>query len=177
MIRLHTERLILRPFQQDDLPAYLELVGDATAMRYIGSGMTLGREAAWTQLATLLGHWQLRGYGLWAIEERGSGALVGRAGLFNPEGWPGIEVGWALIRRYWGKGYATEAATAALDWAFDALEVGEIISCIQPANHASIKVAERLGEQFSHEELLQGHKVHIYKITREIWLQNRNATP
>ena len=70
------------------------------------------RADAWRQIAMIIGHWQLRGYGLWAVEERATGALVGRIGLFKPEGWPGFELGWMLRRDAWGQGYATRARGA-----------------------------------------------------------------
>jgi RimJ/RimL family protein N-acetyltransferase len=83
-------------------------------MRYVGDRGSLSREDAWRQFAMLAGHWTLRGYGMWILEELSSGAFVGRVGLHFPEGWPDREVGWALARPYWGRGYALEAASAAL---------------------------------------------------------------
>lgn len=173
---IETKRLKLRAFQESDLPEYLALVGDAKAMRYIGTGHTLTREDAWQQIATILGHWQLRGYGLWAVEEKASGALVGRVGLYNPEGWPGLEVGWALIPRFQGHGYATEAAKASLKFAFEEVAADEVISCIQPGNAPSIAVAERVGETYWRDNLLQGIRVHIYGVDRTAWESHTAAT-
>ena len=173
---IETNRLKLRDFQENDLTAYLTLVGDAAAMRYIGTGRTLNREEAWQQITTILGHWHLRGYGLWAVEEKTSGKLVGRVGLYNPEGWPGLEVGWALIPRFQGQGYATEAAMASLDFAFGEVGADEIISCIQPGNAPSIAVAERLGETHWRDDLLQGIRVHIYGVDRQAWESHTAAT-
>ena len=102
---------------------------------------------AWRNLATMVGHWTMRGYGLWAAEERASGTLAGRIGFWNPEGWPGFELGWTLRRAFWGKGYATEGARAALRFAFTQLKQPHVISLIHPENAASIRVAERLGER------------------------------
>jgi len=116
-----------------------------------------------------LGHWQLRGYGLWAVEERASGEMVGRIGCWNPEGWPGLEVGWTLRRRYWGRGYATEGARAALEYAFTQLGCRHVISLIRPANAASIRVAERLGERLEDRIELNGHEALVYGIGREDW--------
>ena len=84
---LTSERLILRPFRENDLDAFARCCQDEETMRYLGG--TLSREDAWRQMAMLLGHWQLRGYGMWALEERATGAFVGRLGFHRPEGWPG----------------------------------------------------------------------------------------
>lgn len=164
--RLETERLILRQFQQSDLDAYAEMCADPEVMRYIGEGKPLDRAGAWRVMATHLGHWQLRGYGLWALEEKATGRLMGRAGLWNPEGWPGLEAGWLLHRPYWGRGFATEAGRAAMDAAFRVLGVDHVISIIHPANAASIRVAERLGETFERTTVLNGTEVRIYGIHR-----------
>src|SRR5438046_2048074 len=114
MVTLETDRLTLRMLRESDFDAYAEMCGDAEVMRYIGDGQPMVRPMAWRNLAQMVGHWSLRGYGLWAVEERSSGVLVGRIGFWNPEGWPGFELGWMLRRSFWGRGYATEAARAAL---------------------------------------------------------------
>jgi RimJ/RimL family protein N-acetyltransferase len=93
----------------------------------------------------LIGHWELRGFGLWAVEERASGRLIGRIGCHEPEGWPGFELGYALARDAWGQGYAREGAAAALAFAQRELGKDAIISLIRPANSASIAVAEHFG--------------------------------
>jgi RimJ/RimL family protein N-acetyltransferase len=165
MITLETERLRLRMFRDDDLDAYARIVADPEVMRYLGDGQPLDRVGAWRQMAWILGHWSLRGYGLWAVEERTTGALVGRIGFINPEGWPGFELGWALGREHWGKGYATEGARRALAYAFDELGRDRVISLIYPDNTASIRVAERLGEKLQGRTPLYGHDVLIYGIS------------
>ena len=93
---LETERLRLRAFREDDLDAFAAIYADAEVMRFIGDGNVADRDGTWRVMSLLLGHWQLRGYGIWAAEEKETGALVGRIGLWNPEGWPGLEVGWLL---------------------------------------------------------------------------------
>ena len=168
-VTLQTERLILRLFREADLDAYAEMSGDAEVMRYLGSGLPLTRAEAWRSMALMLGHWQLRGYGLWAVEERASGAMVGRIGCWNPEGWPGLEVGWTLRRRYWGRGFATEGARAALGYAFTQLGCRHVISLIRPANAASIRVAERLGECLEGRTEINDHETLVYGIGREDW--------
>jgi RimJ/RimL family protein N-acetyltransferase len=101
---------------------------------------------AFTGLATHAGHWALRGYGGWIVERAADGEPLGRVGLWHPEGWPGVEVGWKLGRAAWGHGYATEAAQAAIGWAWTALGLDELSSMIDPRNTASQRVAQRLGE-------------------------------
>ena len=135
-----TERLVLRAFGESDLDVYARMCGDAEVMRYIGDGHTLSRDEAWRNMALIIGHWHLRGFGLWAVEERRSGTFVGRVGCWQPEGWPGLEVGWALDRAFWGKGYATEAALHAIDFAFNRLGQDRVISLIQPGNSNSVAV-------------------------------------
>ena len=95
---LETERLRLRMFRDDDLDAYFAICSDPEVMEFIGQGKTMNRLDTWRQIAVMLGHWYLRGYGSWAVEEKASGKLVGRVGFINPAGWPGLELGWALGR-------------------------------------------------------------------------------
>ena len=126
-------------------------------------------QETWRAVAGWIGHWALRGYGNWAIEERERGTLIGRAGIINPADWPGPEVGYVLGRDYWGHGYATEAARAAMDWGFATIGFDRLISLIDPANAASIAVAERLGETLDGETDLLGNRVLVYAIDRATW--------
>jgi RimJ/RimL family protein N-acetyltransferase len=142
---LETDRLILRGWRNADLDAFSRMSADAEVMRFI-SGATLSRNDAWRVMAGFAGHWSLRGFGFWVVERKSDGAFLGRVGLWEPEGWPSMEVGWTLDRPFWGKGYATEAAKAALDHGFANYPVDRLISLIAPDNHASQRVAERLGE-------------------------------
>jgi RimJ/RimL family protein N-acetyltransferase len=111
----------------------------------------------------------MRGYGQWAIEERRSGRFIGRAGIINPVDWPGPEVGYLLGRAYWGRGYATEAARAAMAWGFEQFGFPDLLSLIDPDNAASIAVATRLGETPRGETELWGHRLLIYGISRDEW--------
>ena len=120
-------------------------------------------------VAGWIGHWALRGYGQWAIEERESGHFIGRAGIINPADWPGPEVGYLLGRPWWGRGYATEAARAAMDWGFREKGFTDLISLIDPENHASIAVATRLGETRRGETEVMGHHLLVYGISRAEW--------
>lgn len=160
--RIATDRLVLRGFEHDDFEPYAAMMADPQVTRFLGDGRPLARTDAWRQLALILGHWSLRGFGLWAVEERTSGALVGRVGCFEPEGWPGFEVGYVLARPFWGRGYATEAGGAALRYAREILGRDRIISLIHPANDASIRVAERLGAVADGMVDLSGHPTRVY---------------
>ena len=169
MLRLETERLILRQFDEEkDFDSYARICADADVMRFLG-GKTLTREEAWRHMAFLVGHWQLRGYGHFAVEEKASRAMIGRIGFLNPVGWPGFEIGWTLGRDSWGKGYATEGARRALDYAFTEMGRDHVISLIHPDNHASIRVAERLGESLEGKAEIMGIEVSVYGIDRERW--------
>ena len=168
-VRLETERLVMRMFREDDLEQYARMCADTEVVRYLGDGQTLDRVGAWRQMAMVLGHWELRGYGPWAVEERGSGNLVGRIGFFKPEGWPDFELGWVLGREYWGKGYATEGARRALAYAFTEMGREHVISLIHPENVGSIRVAARLGERPEGRAELFGHEVLVYGIDRATW--------
>lgn len=166
-IVLETPRLRLRKFRGSDLDAYAEMSADAEVMKYIGTGVTLNRNDAWRSIASILGHWQLLGYGMWAVERKDSGAFIGRAGFLDPPGWPGFEVGWVLGRGHWGHGFATEAARAALDYAFNVLERERVISLIREGNERSVRVAEKIGERYAGEVELLGAKARVYEVRRD----------
>jgi RimJ/RimL family protein N-acetyltransferase len=146
--RLETERLILRGWKPDDFEAYAAMCADPEVIRYLSpDGKPLVRFDAWRSFAGMVGHWHLRGFGMFAVIERASGDFVGRIGPWEPEGWPGFEVGWALCSNYWGRGYATEAVKVCIRYAFEDLGRKHLISLIDPNNIASIRVAERVGEK------------------------------
>lgn len=163
---IETDRLILREWCNDDFDTYAKMCADPEVMRYLGSGKPLDRFETWRHMAFLVGHWELLGFGHWAVEEKSSGSFAGRVGFLNPVGWPGFEIGWTLGREFWGKGYATEAARGALPFAFNELDRAHVISLIHPDNKASIHVAERLGESLEGKTELFGHEVLIYGIDR-----------
>ncbi|MFZ0088326.1 MAG: GNAT family N-acetyltransferase [Solirubrobacteraceae bacterium] len=154
----------MRGWRQDDLNAYAAMSADPEAMRFLGG--VVDREQAWRSMAMFTGHWLLKGFGLWAVQRKADGVLLGRIGLWEPEGWPGLELGWTLARPVWGHGYATEAARAAMEWAWAALAPPQLISLIDPANMASIRVAQRLGMRPSRSYVLHGDTVTIYAIDR-----------
>ena len=164
-VQLETERLLLRQWRLEDFETYGEMCADEVIMRYIG-GKTLNRIEAWRHMGYLVGHWELLGYGHFAVEEKASGRFAGRIGFLNPAGWPGFEIGWTLAREFWGKGYAIEGARRALDYAFKELDRPHVISLIHPENQASIRVAERLGEKVEGKTEVLGIPVMIYGIDR-----------
>lgn len=177
MISLETERLRLRMWSEEqDFDRYAQICADPEVMRYLTpQGKPLTRAEAWRQMAFMVGHWQLRGYGHWVVEEKASGNLVGRIGFLNPEGWPGFEIGWTLARESWGKGYATEGARRALRYAFTEMGQEHVISLIHPENRNSIRVAERLGEKLEGETDAVGIRVLIYGIWRDTWLKTEEG--
>lgn len=148
---LETIRLILRPHRVEDYANCRTLWADADVVRHIG-GMPQDSQAVWFRILRYAGMWSLLGHGMWVIEERDSGAFLGEAGLLSAErgiaeleGVP--EAGWVLGPQAWGRGIATEAMQAILDWA-DAHVAAPSLRCIiDPDNAASIHVAEKLGFQ------------------------------
>lgn len=170
---LQTERLTLRAFAAADVGPMHWLMQDPEVMQFVGDRRVPGEQDSWRAVAGWLGHWALRGYGQWAIEDRESGELVGRAGVINPQGWPGAEVGYLLGKRWWGRGFATEAARAAVDWAFIERDFDRLLSLIDPENAASVRVAERLGETLRGETQLWRHTVLVYAIDRAEWEARR----
>ena len=172
MTTLETPRLRLRMFCEDDFDSYADMMADPEVMRYLPQGGPLPRPEAWRNMAAVLGHWQLRGFGPWAVEERASGRLVGRIGPFCPAGWPGLELIWAIRRQFWGQGFATEGARVALDYLFDQVGDDRVVSLIRPQNAPSIRVAEKIGEQFQGRMEFYGREVLVYGISRERWLES-----
>lgn len=143
--RIETARLILRPIRWEDFDAWAQFMADAEAARFLGG--TQPRSVAWRAMMTMAGAWCLGLPSMFSVIEKASGRWVGRLGPWMPEGWPGPEVGWGIIRECWGRGYAVEGATAAIDWAFDHLRWTEVIHSIAPGNHASQAVARKLGSR------------------------------
>lgn len=148
---LTTERLVLRAFVQRDIDEYAAIIGDPEVTKYLGNGIPLSRAEAWRQMAMILGHWRLLGYGLWAVEEKATGALMGRIGCHQPDGFPGFELAYTLGRQFWRRGFAREGAAVALAYARNVLGRTNVISVIRPANTGSIRVAQSLGAVFDTE--------------------------
>jgi len=174
-IRIDTPRLLLRPPRLEDLDAWSEMMLDEPAARFIGGVMP--RSVCWRQLMTLIGAWHAHGFAMFSVIEKASNRWIGRVGPWQPEGWPGTEIGWAISRDCWGRGYAGESAAAAADWAFETLGWSRMIHSIAPANVASQRVAQKLGSTHLGAGKLpapyEGDAVEIWGQTREDWLNRR----
>jgi RimJ/RimL family protein N-acetyltransferase len=140
-----TARLQLRPFRAGDLDAYAAMQANQEVMRHMVMGRTSTPVEVWRTMATSLGSWLLRGYGMWACERTHDGVFVGSAGIFHPLDWPEPEIAYSFGRPYWGQGLATEAAGAARDWLFSHFPLTRAASFIRPENHGSKRVVEKLG--------------------------------
>lgn len=164
---VHTPRLLLRLPREGDVRALMELHEQPEVRKHLkldtpATGLTV----AWRNVALIIGHWHLRGYGHWVVIEKASDALVGRVGFYHPEGWPGIELGYVIAHSHWGRGFASEAAAAALDWGWTNIQTDHIISVIPPDNLASVRIATKLGMRFHRVQAQDGHDVHVYRIDR-----------
>jgi len=159
---LETDRLILREHHAADLDPLAAFYADETRCK--GFGGPLDRADSWRWMASSLGHWKLRGYGYWSVEEKATGLFCGLAGPWNPEGWREPELGWFTTAQAEGRGIAFEAASRARDYIFDTLGFQTLTSNIVPGNDRSIKLAERLGATLdgSYENPHMG-KVLVYR--------------
>jgi RimJ/RimL family protein N-acetyltransferase len=140
--RLETDRLILREYQSDDFEHMAAFYADPISSFY---GGPCNREEGWRKFAMYPGHWALRGFGPWALEEKSTGEFVGLCGPYYPDGWYAPEITWALMLGHHGKGYATEAASRALRSAYEDYGWITAVSVIAIDNAASEAVAQRLG--------------------------------
>ncbi len=138
---LETERMILRGPKSEDFEPFAKFL---TTARSAGIGGPASRAEAWRGMAMMIGHWEMRGYGMWWLEEKKSGLAVGRVGLWNPEGWPALELGWVVYEGFEGRGLAYEAAVASRDYARATLGHHALISLVAPENERSIALAKRL---------------------------------
>jgi RimJ/RimL family protein N-acetyltransferase len=168
---LETPRLILRGWRPDDFEPYAAMLADDETARFItAKGRALSKAEAWNETVWLIGHWQLLGYGMFVVEERSTGAFLGRIGPLNPPWWPAFEMAWSLAPWALGKGYATEAARAAIGWSFESFPLERIVSIIHPLNRASQKVAERLGQRRTDEQFTPFRDAcDVWEIRREDW--------
>jgi RimJ/RimL family protein N-acetyltransferase len=149
---IETDRLLLRPWRPaEDLDALVAMNADPAVMRWIAPNRPLRREESADFLDRMVRHWDQHGFGLWALVPRAEpdAGCIGFAGLaipsFLPAVLPAVEVGWRLHPAWWGRGLATEAARASMDFGFERLELRSIVSIIDPGNAASLRVAEKLG--------------------------------
>ncbi len=141
----NTPRLTARRLNGGELEALLAVYGDADAMRWVGDGLALSREQCEKWIEVTLGNYQRRGYGMFALEEKASGRVVGFAGLVHPGGQAEPEIKYAFLRSHWGQGLATEAARGLVEYGQRVHGLNHIIATAAPANAASHRVLRKAG--------------------------------
>jgi len=175
---LETTRLTLRPTRAEDFEGWAALMADE-ASKFIGGPQP--RSAAWRGFVSVAGAWAIQGYSMFSVIEKASGRWIGRVGPWVPEAWPGTEVGWGLNKDAYGHGYATEAAAASIDWAFETLGWTEVIHTIAPENLNSQAVAKRLGSTMLRSTTLPapfaGVVVDVWGQSRSQWQAQRSRLP
>jgi ribosomal-protein-alanine N-acetyltransferase len=177
---IRTRRLVLRDWRDEDLEPFAALNAHPEVMRYFPAPLTRAQSDALA--ARIRAELAEKGYGMWAVESPGEAPFLGFVGLaapgFDAPFTPCIEVGWRLAWRFWGKGYASEAARGALDRAFGELGMREVVSFTTAGNAASRRVMEKLGlrrdpsEDFEHPSLPPGHPLRphvLYRVRRDEW--------
>jgi RimJ/RimL family protein N-acetyltransferase len=176
-LRIETPRLILRVPRLEDLEAWAAMMADEESAKFIG-GVT-APAVTWRAMMSMIGSWHAMGFAMFSVIEKSSGRWVGRLGPWQPLGWPGTEVGWAIARECWGRGYAPEGAAAATDWAFANLGWTDVIHSIDPGNVASQAVARKLGSRNRGPGKLpppfHEASVDIWGQSREEWRSRRNG--
>jgi RimJ/RimL family protein N-acetyltransferase len=161
--QIETERLILRTFLESDWKDLYEYYSDEICMKYT-SGRRLTDWETWRTMATMIGHWQIRGYGPYALIERTSKKVLGCVGLWYPLEWPEPEIKWGLAKNAWGRGYAREAAETVRQMATKFLPEYHLISLIDPLNVSSIKVATSIGAKYEKTiPFRDGRDVDLYR--------------
>jgi RimJ/RimL family protein N-acetyltransferase len=183
---LFTKRLRLRGWRDSDLEPFAELNADPHVMQFYPRPLDRARsDASADRIRATL---DARGFGLWAVEASDAAPFLGYVGLAEPafrsHFTPCVEIGWRLAHRYWGHGYATEAAKAVLDHAFGALGLSEVVSFTAQDNRRSRRVMERLGmsyssrDDFEHPDIPVGHPLRphvLYRLGRSAWMSSRIA--
>jgi RimJ/RimL family protein N-acetyltransferase len=170
MTEIRTPRLLLRRWQEDDLAPMAEINADPEVMRYIGDGSPRDLEQTAESIERWEEEWEDEGFGLFAVELLGSGELAGMTGLsvprFLPEVLPAVEIGWRLGRQFWGQGYASEAAHAALEFALQDRGLDRVISIAHIGNDASENVMRKLGMVPERETThpAYGHPLRVHAI-------------
>ncbi len=171
---LQTPRLILRHWCEEDLEPFAAINADPMVMRYLG-GRVLTKPESDSFVKRVRLHFDEHGFGLWAVEVKRAGTMVGFIGLayphFLPEIMPTVEIGWRLSREFWGRGLATEGAAECMRYGFESLAIDALCSVHDPRNVASRRVMEKLGMTFERDTARpdDGRPVRVFKITREEW--------
>ncbi len=172
---LKTDRLILRRWRAADLAPFAAINADPLAMRFMPAAMTA--EESRGMVKRIEAHFETHGFGIWAVEAPGAAPFIGFVGLqrvpFEAHFTPAVEIGWRLSPAHWGKGYASEAAKAALRFGFENLNLDQIVSFTVPANKPSWSVMERIGmtrdpkDDFDHPRLPEGHPLRRHVLYRK----------
>ena len=172
MDTLETARLRLRPFSLEDVENYyLGISSDADVMRYLPGGKPRQRSDAQWVVSYFMRHAELHGFGIWAVEEKASRRLIGHAGLEYIPGSEEVEIAYTLAKAYWGRGYATEAATEAIKFGFEAVNLAEIYGLAFLPNTASQKVMQKIGmESLGTTDRYYGELLACYRLTRDQYL-------
>ncbi|AAV96485.1 GNAT family N-acetyltransferase [Ruegeria pomeroyi] len=157
---IETERLILRGPRESDFEAFAAF-GASDRSRFVGGPFP--RFRSWGGFLATYGHWALRGYGMWMVEERATGATAGRIGFIFNDGWDEPELGWHIFDGFEGKGYAYQAASAARAHGAQHFGLDGVISYIDPANTRSLRLAERLGAQYERDGEVAGHPCQVWR--------------
>ena len=166
---METARLRLRPFTIEDLDGLWRIARDPEVMRHIGDGRPFSRDETRENLLRIIESFERRGYGRWALEKKDGGELIGYCGLGNGMAEVGVEVVYLLAREEWGKGVATEAASAILRYGFETLGFDSIAALTRPHNWRSRRVMERLGMRFERDACYHGYSCVCYRLAREDW--------
>jgi RimJ/RimL family protein N-acetyltransferase len=170
---VETERLLMRVPQLTDAEALMAIFWDPEVVER--KQVTLleppaGLDLALRNTRDMRRQWELRGYGQWSVIEKTTEQVIGCVGFYHPPSdWPGVDLGWLLHRSRWGNGLATEAAAAALRWAWEQTRIDHVISLIGPGDLRSIRIATKIGEQFERADIdpANGEPVHVYGIDRQ----------
>jgi RimJ/RimL family protein N-acetyltransferase len=161
---LHTQRLLLREYRRQDFDAFAAHLADPVSAAYL---VQADRQAAWRIFCSQAGLWLIDGAGWWTVEEKETGHIVGSVGAFFREDANVMELGWNTWRAFWGRGFANEAAAAALHHAFEVRRQPTVRALIAPANTSSLRVASRLGLAYEADTEIHGKQVGIYTRARE----------
>jgi len=163
--RIETQRLVLRQFRDEDWRDLHRLYADEEVTRYtLGRVLTEGE--TWRTMATLVGHWLIRGYGPYAAEDKASGRVIGPVGFWYPNDWPAPEIKYALAREFWGRGLAGEAVRAIQRAGAEHLPDVALISFIHADNAASIRLALAVQARFEAEVDFRAGRWRIYRHPR-----------
>jgi RimJ/RimL family protein N-acetyltransferase len=169
---VETARLLLRVPEPADAGALMEIIWDPEVVEQKQVTLLVppgGLDLALKNTNEMIRQWQLRRYGQWSVVEKATGQVIGCVGFYHPQReWPGVDLGWVIHRSRRAQGFATEAAAAALEWAWANTPIDRVISLIAPDDRRSIRVATKIGERFERAGVdpINGEACHVYTIAR-----------